>query len=146
MNWGYRVAILYAGFASLIGFLVVRSINEDIDLVAPDYYEKELQYDSHKAATERNIALSNPAAIWSDSNGLRLELPKDFDPSQISGTIQLFRPSGKKLDFTVGIDSRQGLIQKVDRSKLVAGMYRVKVEFIYQSESYFLEKQVVVRY
>lgn len=145
MNWGYRVAILYFGFASLIGFLVVRSLNEDIDLVTPDYYEKELQYDSRLASTERNLALSNPAAIWCDANGIRLELPADFDPSKITGTIQLFRPSDMKLDFTVAIDSKQGLIQKVDRNNLVAGMYRVKAEFVYQSESYFLEKQVIVR-
>lgn len=145
MNWGYRVAVLYVGFALLIGFLVVRSLNEEIDLVTPDYYERELQYDSQKAATERNLALSNPAAIWCDANGIRLELPAGFDPSEISGTIQLFRPSDKNYDFTVGIDSKQGLIQKVVREKLVPGMYRVKAEFVYQSESYFLEKQVIVR-
>ena len=145
ISWGYRVAALYIGFASLIAFLVTKSVNEKVELVSSDYYEKELAYESQKVATELNLNLAHPAVVWCDAEGIRVELPSEMDASKIQGKIQVFRPSDKSLDFDVAIDGSKGLVQKVATSKLVAGMYRVKVDFSYDGISYYLEKQIVFR-
>ena len=145
MNWGYRVALLYISFAGLIIFLVTKSINEKIDLVTPDYYAQELKYNGKMESIERNNNLSTPAMIYCNEEGIRLEFPTDFDTKNITGTIKVFRPSDKNMDFSVDVAPGDGNIQIIPPSDLIKGMYRVKVEYQYNNESYYTEKQVVVR-
>ena len=47
MNWGTRIIIMYVGFVALIITLVVVSMRQQVDLVTPDYYAKELKYQTN---------------------------------------------------------------------------------------------------
>ncbi len=145
MNWGYRVAILYISFAGLIIFLVTKSFRVDVDLVAPDYYAQEVKYNGKMESIERNNNLSTPTMIYCDNEGIRVEFPSDFETSGITGSINIFRPSDKSLDFTIDIAPVEGNLQIIPPSDLAKGMYRVKVDYQYENESYYTEKQVVVR-
>jgi hypothetical protein len=44
MNWGYKIAITFILFGALIIFMVVKSFQQNIDLVTDDYYQEELKY------------------------------------------------------------------------------------------------------
>jgi hypothetical protein len=145
INWGYRVALLYIGFAGLILYLVTRSMKEDVDLVSADYYAQELKYQDKKESEERNNNLNTPADIFSDNSGIRVEFPKEFDAASISGSINVFRPSDKAHDFSVDVACSNNHVQLIDRSLLEKGMYRIKLNYTYQGENYYYEKQIVVR-
>ena len=145
LNWGYRVAILYISFAGLIIFLVIKSFNQTVDLVATDYYAQELKYQGKMESIERNNNLEHPTMIYSNEYGIRVEFPADFDPKEISGVIYVFRPSDKQMDFKVDIASMENHTQLIPAAELQKGMYRVKVDFTYHSQTYYTEKQVVIR-
>lgn len=144
-NWGYRIALLYISFAGLIIFLVSKSMNETIDLVSPDYYAQELKYQDKKESEERNNNLVTPAMIYCDAEGIRVEFPSEFDPKGITGSINVFRPSDKSKDFTVNITADSNHTQFIPATDLDKGMYRIKLNFNYNNESYYSEKQIVVR-
>ena len=46
MNWGWKIAILYGSFVTMMVTLVVLSSQQDIPLVTENYYEKDLQYET----------------------------------------------------------------------------------------------------
>lgn len=145
LNWGYRITILYVGFAGLIIFLVWSSMNQKIDLVSNDYYARELVYQDKMESIERNNQLSDPAVIYWNTEGIRIEYPAEFKPERISGTVNIFRPSDKNLDVSVEAKADADHIQVISGEKLAKGMYRVNVDYEYENLSYYTEKQIVVR-
>jgi len=145
INWGYRVAILYISFAGLIIFLVSSSMKQNIDLVTPDYYAQELKFQAKKDSEERNNNLENPAMIYCDEAGIRVEFPTNFTPENITGTINVFRPSDKTKDFTVDIAASSNHHQLIPATNLERGMWRIKLSFNYNNESYYSEKQIVLK-
>lgn len=120
-------------------------MNETIDLVSPDYYAQELVYQDKKESEERNNNLTSPAMIYCNEEGIRIEFPKDFEFKNITGTINVFRPSDKSKDFTVNISSDSNHTQVIPVNNLEKGMWRVKLSYNYNNESYYSEKQIVVR-
>ncbi len=44
MNWGVRITILYSSFVLFMSTMVYMCTRQHFDLVAPDYYAQELQY------------------------------------------------------------------------------------------------------
>ena len=44
MNWGYKIVVAFVIFAAFIGTLVGICVNQDISLVAKDYYRQEIAY------------------------------------------------------------------------------------------------------
>jgi hypothetical protein len=144
IHWGYRVAVLYTGFASLIIFLVSLTFRENIDLVTPDYYAQELKYQEKKESIERNNRLENPARISRTKEQAVVIFPANFNPGDITGTIHIFRPSDKELDFQLAIRPDDNNYQIIDLKTLTRGLYRIKVSFKVNGEEYFLEEQIVV--
>ena len=57
MNWGNRILFLYLGFVALIITLVVVSFSQKVDLVAPDYYARELNFESEIVKMKNEAAL-----------------------------------------------------------------------------------------
>jgi len=136
MNWGYRVTFLYIGFASMIALLVIGSINQKIDLVTSDYYAKELVYQDKLESIKRNNELTVPVGIYWNSEGIRIEYPADFNPENITGSIQIFRPSDNNLDFTVDVAPGPDRVQIIPGDKLTKGMYRINLDYNYNNLAY----------
>ena len=63
LNWGTRITVLYLGFVALIVFLVAGSMRQSFDLVSPDYYQKELEYQSVIEAGKNQAAVSSPVKV-----------------------------------------------------------------------------------
>ncbi len=144
INWGYRVAILYIGFASLIIYFVYRSMNETVDLVTPDYYAQELKFQDKIESTSRNNNLDQPVTIEYGEQGIQIIFPEEMR-DKIEGNILLFRPSDKSKDKNYSIQPGENMQQLIPLSDLEKGMYRVKVEYKSAETTYYTEKQLVVR-
>jgi hypothetical protein len=145
INWGYRVAILYIGFAGLIIYFVTRSMNEKIDLVTKDYYAQELKYQDKIESSNRNNSLDQPLSIEMTDAGIVVKFPNDMEGKKITGSILLFRPSDNTKDKTIAITPNTKFEQLIPNTELAKGMYRVKVEYQTDGVDYYSEKQIVVR-
>lgn len=145
INWGYRVAILYIGFAGFIIYFVTRSMNEKIDLVTTDYYAQELKYQDKIESTNRNNSFEQPLTINFNDAGIAVKFPIELKGKSITGSILLFRPSDNNQDKTIVINPDAAFEQLIPASDLAKGMYRVKVEYQSDGINYYTEKQIVVR-
>ena len=145
LNWGYRVAILYIGFAGLIIYFVTRSMNEKIDLVTKDYYAQELKYQDKIESSNRNNSLDQPLSIEMTDAGIIVKFPDAMEGKKITGSILLFRPSDNTKDKLIAITPNTKFEQLIPHADLAKGMYRVKVEFQSDGVDYYSEKQIVVR-
>jgi len=144
-NWGTGIALVYSVFALSIIGLVVNSFSKKIDLVAPDYYAKELRY--QQQIDKINAANNLPqAATWNvTSDAIMVAFPASFDASQLSGEIFLFKPSNDKSDKSFAVKTASNCVQSIPIQGLEKGMYKMKIDWKHSGQAYFQEAVVVLQ-
>lgn len=142
INWGTGIVLAFIGFISFIMFFVIK-MNSDRranhDLVTEDYYRQELAYqkeiDAQNNATNDIVNLE----LKKQANGLQIVFPKNLDPNKIQGTVSLYRPSNKQLDFDLPISLSNNHLLIPDK-RLLDGRWDIKVNWVYNGKEY-LHKQ-----
>jgi hypothetical protein len=144
-NWGTGIALVYSVFAISIILLVVYSFSKKIDLVTPDYYAKELKY-QHQI-DKINAAKNLPeAARWNVTpQSITISFPAEFDASQISGVITLFKPSNDLSDKSFKISLNSENVQIIPTSNLENGMYKMKLDWKLADDEYYQEAVIVLQ-
>ena len=138
MSWGYRILILYLAFISWILFLVYRCVREDVDLVAADYYARELTYQDKLDRINNTERTGQRLSVAVKNDGSAVEIRYPGQPAR-TGTISFFKPDNAKLDFDLPV-SREQNTQEIPAEKLAKGAWLVKVEWesdgvrLYQEE------------
>ncbi len=145
LNWGTAIVLAFIGFISFILFFVVRMSTDyraNHDLVTEDYYRAELGYqqelDDQNNTSRNNVELTIAQTV----DGILVSFPSHLNPTEISGTISLYRPSNKKLDATleISLSDNEMLIPK---NLLMEGRWDIKVAWDYQGESYLTKEKLV---
>ena len=109
------------------------------DLVTEEYYKAELGYQDEIDA--ENNANDNSAQLKTEkiTEGFLIQFPENLDFKNIRGTVSLYRPSNKHLDFDFDIDlSKSHLL--IPHKRLLEGRWDIKVLWTYEGEEY-LHKQ-----
>ncbi|MBX3044596.1 MAG: FixH family protein [Candidatus Kapabacteria bacterium] len=144
LHWGNSIAIFYISFVLvLVGFVIFTRFNR-VELVDENYYEKELKYQNVIDKMDRAGKLPEPLSIESSDSYVRFSYPKSVDQGDISGEITFFRPSDKKLDFTLPVKPDESGFQVVGSSNLEKGMWRVKVDWAVGDTTYYNEQVLVI--
>lgn len=144
LNWGISIAIFYGTFVVvLIGF-VFYTTTIDYDLVAEDYYDKELKYQEQIDKIKRSKALHEKLTVETNNNAVKFQFPKYIDRSELSGKIYFYRPSDKALDFYVPVAADDENKQIVATQKLKEGLWTLKVEWVKSDSSFYDEFNVVL--
>ncbi|MEO1013328.1 MAG: FixH family protein, partial [Bacteroidota bacterium] len=102
LNWGTGIVLAFIGFIGFILFFVVRMNMDDSanhDLVTDEYYQKELAYQKEIDAETNAKNLEEPITLTKTQKGLLIQFPKNLKEENIKGTVSLYRPSNKHLDF-----------------------------------------------
>ena len=74
--------------------------------------------------------------------GLLINFPKDLDPKKITGTLFLYRPSNKQLDFETSLSlSKSHLL--IPDNRLVDGRWNIKVDWQYNGKNYLFKEALV---
>jgi len=140
ISWGVRVSILYIGFALFIIVMVWRSFGENIDLVADDYYNRELEYNDQMEKTNRAIELTDKLNWKIVDTDLILEFPGLTD----GGTILFQRPSDAQYDRSFSLSSNPDSLLIIPLGEFTKGMYRLKADWSMAGISYYNEQVVVI--
>lgn len=139
MNWGHKIAAVYIGFALFMVFLVVMAFQQNVDLVADDYYAQEIAYQTRIDHVQNAKAKNYMVSAEQDEEKLTLRFPV----AATNVKVQLFRPSDEGMDLHAA--SETSIIELTFlRKDLSAGKYLAKVEWQAEGESYYEEKVVVV--
>ena len=144
INWGTGIVLAFIAFISFILFFVVRMSMDNKanhDLVTENYYRAELGYqneiDAENNALDKEVDLS----LETTDEGLKVVFPNGLDMENIKGSVSLYRPSNKHLDFDLPINLSQDYLL-IPNNRLLDGRWDIKVSWKYQDETYLYKKKI----
>lgn len=145
INWGTGIVIAFVCFIAFIMYFVVTMMTEPEyhhDMVVDDYYKKELTLQSDINKEENALKLDKNVTWSHTDNGILIQFPEAMNVSQISGTVFLYRPSNKSLDFNLPITlSNHTLL--IPKNKLVNGRWDLTIDWKNNDTSYLYKKSLV---
>lgn len=130
--WPWGIGIFIGCFAVAMTVFVIWSLPHRQDLVATDYYERELLHQGILERTARAQAANlNPLRHDAEKKALVVDLPAGAADIQLA----LYRPSDAKLDRTQGLLANGAPIL-CDLRDLAPGLWRATLEWTLQNEGY----------
>ena len=144
--WPLGIILTLAVFISGTVGLVVMACSQRVELVSPDYYERELKFQSRIDEVERTHRASAQASVAYDAAGkcITVSLPADQVGREINGRIELYRPSAAGMDRTVTLTPDAKGVQRLDAAGLAPGLWKVRVSWTFDRQDYFLDEKLVV--
>ncbi|MCM4170665.1 cytochrome C oxidase Cbb3 [Arenibacter sp. TNZ] len=144
INWGTGIVIAFIAFISFILFFVVRMSMDhkaNHDLVTENYYKAELGYQNEIDAENNAHANEVDLTLETTDTGLKLLFPENLILKDVKGTVSLYRPSNKNLDFDLPLSLAQDYLLIPD-NRLLDGRWDIKVLWEYQGEIYMFKKKI----
>lgn len=144
INWGTGIVLAFIGFIGFILFFVVRMSMDNKanhDLVTDEYYKQELAYQKEIDAEANAKNLADPIKIEKTNNGLLLKFPKILEGQNVQGTVSLYRPSNKHLDFDLPVSLSNTHLLIPDK-RLLGGRWDIKVIWEHKGKE-FLHKESI---
>lgn len=140
MNWGKWLFVSFVLFALFIGTLVTVCINQDMPLVASDYYQQELDYQQRINQTANTAGLASPPKI--EIQHRQLTISFGALPQMQNGQLKLFRPSNALWDKTYAIPVTDQTSYSIDVSTQMLGQYKAQLTWQWNGKEYFTEETV----
>ncbi|MFD2698527.1 FixH family protein [Mesonia sediminis] len=144
INWGWGIVIAFIGFISFILYFVIKVSTNDAyehDLVVEEYYKQELKLNGQIEAEQNVLPFKKDIVVEEIAGDLRIKMPKDKVSELAKGTLLMYRPSNKKLDFTLPFQLKNGEMF-VPKEKLVGGIWSVIIEWEENNKNYRFKKEL----
>jgi hypothetical protein len=143
MNFGHKIAITYGAFVVFIISLVTFCVKQDdITLVSPDYYKKEIAYQDEIEKIKNTAGLTQPIQIEKAGEFLQITFPNEI--KEAKGTLLFYRPSDVKLDFQIPLSMGEQGWQKVPLKSIAPGQWTIKLEWEDKGISYLKEEKIIL--
>ena len=139
MNWGHRIAIGFATFVLITIGVTIYLMNQKVDIVTDNYYEKELKYQEQLDKVARTRALKESVEITNTGKELIIKFPNLPDKNQSKDLISLYRPSDDSKDVKIPILTDTSRTQVVSVDRLVKGYWKVKINWTSGGSEYYYE-------
>jgi nitrogen fixation protein FixH len=145
MNWGTWIVVSFILFAAGTFVMVYISMSSNVDLVADDYYEKELKYQDHIDLVKGTNALEQQVGVEQTASTVTVAFPVIGQRESYSGTIQFFRPSDKRGDIMLPVAVDSAMRQTFPAAMFAKGLWRMKISWSVGSQNYYSELPIVVQ-
>ncbi len=143
MNWGIRLIIVFVCFAGMMFTLVYKSYHTKFELVSKDYYSDELKY-QEKIDGRLNASKKKAVLIEQNPNSIILNLPTDSTARSITGEAWFYSQNDAARDRRIRLDSASGTRQVIDKRKLSAGSYELKLSWKEDGRVYYHEANLTI--
>ena len=145
INWGTAIVLIFVGFISFIMYFVIKMNTDkkyEHDLVTKEYYKKELMYQKEIDAEKNARTLKNDIDIQKTIQGLLITFPRELKYEKIIGTISLYRPSNKGLDFVIPIALKDYTLV-ISKNHMIEGRWDITIDWKYEETPYVFKKSFV---
>jgi nitrogen fixation protein FixH len=142
--WPVSIVVFFSiAIAAAVGFVVFCN-SRPSDLVAGDYYEQEVRYQSQMDRATRTKALGDSASVRYESTNhvITIAIPPGHRRDLSSGTVHLYRPSAAGMDRRLELQVDTEGTQRVDAGNLPPGLWNVKVSWKVAGEEFFMDEKV----
>lgn len=144
VSWGVKIAATYIIFVIGVLVMVLIFMNQDVHLVTDNYYAKELEYQNQIDKINRTNQLHEQLQIINQPSSINFIFPQQFKTDKVYGKIHFYRPSDQSKDFEIDISTDSSNSQIVRTEKFSKGVWRVKVDWGVNDNSYYNEKILLV--
>lgn len=143
-NWGTKLFIATAIFMIFLLTMVYMTTLQDRSMVEDEYYQKSMIYQVMIDKKANSKQLEQQVQVNMGSSYLSIVFQDFFKPENISGEINIYRPSDIKLDghFPIKLDSTRSI--HFQKDKLVKGKYIVKIDYKVEEKGYYQENVIYV--
>lgn len=143
-SWPFAIVLAIVLFMAYILNFVYKAMASpeyNHELVTEDYYHKELKYQEEIDKQKRGLKLEQNITLQKTDEGIYIVFPNEFEPKEITGTIELLRLSDENADVSVPIITKKHEIL-IENDKLIKGTYRLTVDWEAKGESYMYKKDI----
>ena len=144
MNWGTGIVITIVLFLLISIAMIIHFMNQKVDLVTDNYYEKTLVYQKNIDEAERSEEINKNIKIEYLKNQLKFIFPDSSAKEIEGGEIYFYRPSDSNKDFKTDFSLNENGEILLDVSKIDKGYWKVQIRWLMNSESYSVERTVMI--
>jgi nitrogen fixation protein FixH len=140
------IAFFTVAIIGCISFVVFCSMH-GTELVAKDYYEQEIRFQSEMERLQRAEALGDQASIACTLEGhlIQVRVPEGHAAGLTRGRIQLYRASSSGMDRSIELKPDAKGFHALPTADLAAGPWNVKVTWTADNMDYQMDSKVRVR-
>ena len=144
--WPFAIIGYFAIVLCAMAIFVTWAVRQNMDLVRPDYYEHEILFQRQIDAVNRARPFASQIAVAYEieRQTLSVRVPSAHVTAQFSGTAHLYRPSDAKLDRRIDLKPARDGTQIIDTSELAAGLWKVRLHWAANGESFAFEQSIIV--
>lgn len=142
INWGTGIVIAMALFISFILYFVLQmafSSEYDGEMVEENYYQQEYVYQQEIDGRQNANALKQDVVVNKKQEAFNVDFPQDFNYKNITGTIYMYRPADKNLDFKIPIQLESSNYT-IPLQMLAKGKWEIKISWEYEDMDYRFKK------
>jgi hypothetical protein len=141
MNWGTGITIGIALFVLMTLGLVMVAVRQDHELVAEDYYERELDYQAKmEHAVNAKDSGINPVVSQGEAGCVEVMFSVP-----VKGKIVLFRPSDKSMDSESVFASDESGKTQYCPERLAPGFWKISLEWEHNGKVCYSEHSLHVQ-
>ena len=144
-NWATGLTIFFILFIGMLIFIVYQSRQVHDSLVVENYYDEDINYQSHydKKQNTADLMVKVKTEYNRESKEIIITFPID-SVSVTSGQILLYNPysekSDVKYDFNLGTEG----IYKLPVEKIKQGRWKLKMDWKQGDKTYYQEEEIII--
>jgi nitrogen fixation protein FixH len=144
--WPYAIIAYFVVFISGIVAWVTFASRHNDQLVRPDYYDHEIEYQAQIDRVTRTRALNGESVIAYNlaEKNVRITLPPEMRGKNLEGTIHLYRPSDARLDKRIPLSPSVDGAQQINVGDLKEGLWKLRLDWQSGDAEYYVEKSLVL--
>lgn len=124
--------------------MIFHFMNQKVDLVTDNYYEKTLVYQNQIDEAERTKEINKEIELEYLNNQLKFTFPVSVIGNMKDGEIYFYRPSDSNKDFKTTFQLNENGESLLDASKIQKGYWKVQLKWMMSGESYSVERTVII--
>lgn len=142
MGWGKKIAVLYIGFVVVTLAFVVFAMNQRVDLVTDNYYEKELKYQEQIDKIKKTKELKEKTEIQLIEKTVKIKFPALPDKNSPKDFILFYRPSDPSKDVKIQVSADSLGFQFIPVEKLARGFWKIKLNWTSGGSEFYDESML----
>ena len=143
-NWGTGILIFLILFLAACTAFIIFAMNQDVNLVHKDYYEKGVDYTDKMNIDARSTQFSDKIQIDYNDEYLLIDFEDSLFANIDSGKVLLYRPSNSNQDVLFPMTFSESVI-KIPKENLITGRYILKLSWYSEGIKYDIDKPVDIQ-
>lgn len=144
LNWGTGIVISIIIFMAISLVMLFIFMNQKVDLVTDNYYEKTLVYQNQIDEAERSAQFDKEIQMEYSDYRLKLVFPFAGTNKIANGVIYFYRPSNSMKDFKTILNFDEKGEQVFDVSKIDPGYWKLQMKWFMNNESFSAERTLMI--